>query len=180
MHDKRQRVIGYGVGLALAAGMLLAGCNGFDREQSNSPVAPGGEATMSHFNPTALGNFYATGGVETGDLKDQIATYSEKGQLVVQAPAGDYLLAYSTASGLYAVVFRAAKTALVFIGLNQGESVIHAMLFQGTITTLPAQTWQNGAVTLYAWPGSAAQPLTIFRNESLDAFVEFVLAQEPS
>ena len=73
---------------------------------------------------------------------------------VIQAPAGDYLIRSWTDFGIYEIVFRATETSLIYVGLNEGDQVKTAVIFPGTIFNESGDTWIDGTVTLFSWPGS--------------------------
>lgn len=155
------------VGLLVSVG--LAGCW---RDEPDSLTGP--EGVEQPVTAAGVSNFYARGGVT--ELGDEFGVYAQPGEFVVQLPPGDYLIAYQTQSGMYAAVARAAKTSLIYIGLNSGEEVINALVFTGTISTIPDDAWVSGDVILCSWPKSSTPSWKIFESPAFQPLFETVLA----
>jgi hypothetical protein len=123
--------------------LLLAGMSGC---KTQNPVSP---QVQEPQEPGHLMSFYSRQGVSEG-----FASYVGNEMFVIQAPAGDYMIQYETTTGTYEIVFRATESSLIYVGLTGGDLVHTAVIYPGTIFNESGETWVNGTVTLYSWPGS--------------------------
>ena len=130
----------WSLALVLLSG-LLSGCDLVERAKRRGPTAPH-EAGL-------YAGFYANRSDSSA-----FGVYNGGSFFVVQVPAGDYLLTYRSAFGEYYLVFRAESSASLHIGLQSGDEVTSAMLYQGTVTdTSGGQSY--GVVTVYSELGAS-------------------------
>lgn len=150
--------------------ILTVGCmRWFERIDPTKPSMVAPSETIPSISGASPLNFYS------GRARsDEFGVYAQVGQFVVQAPAGDYLLGYQTQSGGYLVAFRAEASALVYIGLQPGETVINSAILPGVITEIPADAIRSGAVTLCAWPEGSTNALAIFQSSALNELADYI------
>jgi hypothetical protein len=131
---------------------LLAGCDLVEQRTRRGPTAPH-EAGL-------YAGFYAI-----ASASSTIGVYNGGSYFVVQVPAGDYLLIYRSAFGEYYLVFRAENSANLYIGMEPGDEVTSAMLYEGSVTdTSGGQSF--GVVTVYSELGASGSSWeTLFRKD---------------
>ncbi len=136
--------------------LLLVG-SGCERDEQPNPTKP---AIAGQKQAVGLTNIYASMAAS-----NEFGVYIGTENFVIQTPAGEYLLEYTTLNGTFYVVFRATERALVYIFLVAGDRVQSAVIYSGTVfdTTGPTQTFDN--VTFFAWPGSERNWQAVFQRE---------------
>ncbi len=145
--------------LLVAVVLLSVGLIGCNQDNRGGPTTPELIAhTAARQNAARPGNFYAGRG-----LSDEFGAYVGHGEFVVQVPAGEYLLEYTTDLGTFYLVFRATASSLLYIGLQPDDVVHDAIVYTGTITDTSGETQEHGNVTLFVWPGSARAWHEVFR-----------------
>ena len=131
-----------------------------DQDESGRPTTP--ELTNQEIserpNPVHLANFNADQGVS-----DEFGAYVGHEEFVIQVPAGEYLLEYTTDLGRFHLVFRATASTLLYIGLHPGDAVQEAIIYTGTITDTSGEIQEHGNVTLFVWPGSSRTWQEVFQ-----------------
>lgn len=141
-------------GLLLAALLtLILSCQLFEADKQQSPTGP-------QFSALAQANFWASEGTS-----EEFGVYKGNTYFLVQTPVGEYLLTYTTHAGTFFLVFRAERSAQLFIGLHTGDEVREAMLYTGTIrdTSNPVI---NGPITLYSELGASSSWRSLFAVDS--------------
>jgi hypothetical protein len=136
--------------------LLLVG-SGCERDAQQTPTTPG---IAGQKQAEDMANFYARQGIS-----DEFGAYVGAGEFVIQVPAGEYLLEYTTLKGTFYVAFRATGRALVYIMLVAGDSIQTAVIYRGTIIDEIGQTQTSHNVTLFAWPGSDRNWQAVFQRE---------------
>jgi hypothetical protein len=136
--------------------LLLVG-SGCQRDEQKTPTMPGSAGQKQAASPA---NFYAREGIS-----DEFGAYVGAGEFVIQTPAGEYLLEYTTLNGTFYVAFRATGRALVYIFLVADDRVQTAIIYPGTIIDETGLTQTSHNVTLFAWPGSDRDWQAVFRKE---------------
>jgi hypothetical protein len=127
------------LGMLLIAFIAIVGIPGCQHDNDNgngisNPVIPR--------NITAVGT---------------IRAFSTLEEFRVEAPAGSYLLTYTTQNGTFETVFTSTSNAAVLpVTLQPGEAVLSATLQSGTILPTAPIMQQTGAITIFTQPGTAA------------------------
>ena len=136
--------------------LLLVG-SGCERDEQQTPTMPD---IAGQKQAEDMANFYARQGIS-----DEFGAYVGSGEFVIQVPAGEYLLEYTTLNGTFYVAFRATGRALVYIMLVAGDSVQTAVIYRGRIIDATGPTQSSHNVTLFAWPGSDRGWQAVFQCE---------------
>jgi hypothetical protein len=128
----------------------VAGCKYFDRSNSGGSFSPSDPSAiptspdsspsspaiqlaipLSSEQPGHFGNFFADVGIS-----DEVGVYYDGRSdfFQVQVPLGEYLLTYTTTLGIFYMVFQATESAIITVGIHEGDQVYEAMLYNGTVT----------------------------------------------
>lgn len=139
--------------------ILLVGLVGCDQENSVLTTPSMSDQTVSvQQSPEPIANFHVM-----GTSSDQVGVYVGHEYFMVQVPAGEYLLSYTTGLGTFHLVLQVTKRALLFVGLQPGDEVQKASLFDGTITDIGKETQDHGTVMLFSWPGGPVEWWDVFQ-----------------
>lgn len=153
--------------------LSVSGCNTNNSQSPsdpcNIPTGPGQPSSptfqlampLSSEVPGHYGNFFACEG-----YSDQVGVYydGKSDFFQLQVPTGDYLLTYVTTMGHFYLVFRATESALITVGLQDGDVVYEAMLYKGTVTATSSVYFQH-PVTLFSEPGAQDGWWEIFQKD---------------
>ena len=145
---RSHRVFAFSALLALASGLLVAGCNLLD--DSSAPTAP----QTATLRAEQVGQCFATSEAPT-----EWAYSYTPGQAVfcVSVPEpGAYLLRYTVNGGTFEVVFEVSAAKRVYIGLLSNADALTAVSLQrGTLSDDAApMEGDYGDIRFYAIPGS--------------------------
>jgi hypothetical protein len=138
--------------LVLISG-LLSGCDFMERARRRGPTAP-------HEAGLYAGFFASQSNSST------FGVYNGGSSFVIRVPPGEYLQTYRSGRGEFYVVFRAERSAFVHIGLQPGDEVASATLYEGRVTdTSGAQSF--GVVKVYSELGARGSSWeALFRKDS--------------
>lgn len=150
---------------------------------------PGYEATIPLtdvfvVNPAIAVVILVQGGqiVDDDDLLDlpglstQFGIYTGAGFFQVYVPGGDYFVEYTTASGTFQVVFRAARPDVFTINLLNGETVINVSISAGTIPASAVPLETIGGMIVFYTPGCLITWQNVFII--LPSFIPVILVQQ--
>jgi len=127
---------------------VLSGCSNDQNPLFSNPTIPD--------NTQSRPNFYA------GATKEQgFGVYKGHEHFLIQVPAGEYLLEYTTQIGQFYIVFRADKNAVLDIGLVAGDEVQKALVYSGRVTDA-SHPRPFGVVTLFSEEGATGSGAHLF------------------
>ena len=117
--------------------VVIIGCS----QEKESPVAPRSNAILNFYTTRSESNqFEYRKGNEIFCLNIPIA--------------GDYLLSYTTNNGTFYIVFRAQKSARLYVGLEDADALQALSLYKGVVSVSASPLQHDGDVILYASPSS--------------------------
>jgi hypothetical protein len=147
--------------------VLVVNLMGCDQTASPNPTTP----TVLTALPTALpvipASAASTPGAFAADrgTSDQIGVYYDgHTRFQFQAPVGDYLLTYTTTLGDFYLVFRAKRTALITVGVQEGDLIYESKLVKGTVTAT-AIHYENRVVQVFSEFGARDGWQALFRRD---------------